>query len=155
MAHLMAPQQSKPTLPVFYNVDAVVGAAPAVNKQEDVVMVQFYFTLIAANPLSVGGTEFYSAASAVRITGNCDPATVNAIRALQAEVKKSQPGTIVDGRISPAQGGYGYGGGGLFAITHLNESVQHRHLDIWPRIDKINGCPPEIKWLVTRTVQGT
>ena len=55
MAHLMAPQQSKPTLPVFYNFDAVVGAAPAVNKQEDVVMVHSISLLLRQ-------TRFQSAA---------------------------------------------------------------------------------------------
>ena len=149
----MAPQQSKATLPVFFNVDGVVGAAPAANKREDVLMVQFYFTVIAAQPLSAAGTEFYTAAKAVKMTGTIDPATINAIRAMQTEVKKQQTGTVVDGRISPAQGGYGYGSG-LFAITHLNESVQHRHVDSWPRIDKIPGCPPELKQMVVRTVQG-
>lgn len=154
MAHLMAPHPSKATLPVFFNVDGVVGAAPAANKREDVLLVQFFFTLIAAQPLSVGGTEFYAAVKAVKMTGSIDPVTIAAIRAMQSEVKKHQQGTIVDGRISPAHG-YGYGGGGLFAITHLNESVQHRHVDNWPRIDRIGGCPAELKQMVVRAVQGT
>ena len=155
MAHLVAPQSSKPTLPVFYNVDAVVGAAPATNNREDVLLVQFAFAAMAANPLPGASKEFYNAISAVKPTGTIDQATVWAIKATQIEVKKSQPGTVVDGRVSPATGGYGYGGGGLFTITHINESLQHRYLDHWPRIDKIPGCPLEIKQMVVRTVQGT
>ena len=154
MAHLVAPQKSRPTLPVFYNVDAVVGASPAANNREDVLLVQFAFAAMAANPLPGASTEFYKAISAVKPTGTIDQATVYAIKATQIEVKKSQPNTVVDGRVSPATGSYSYGGG-LFTITHLNESVQHRYLELWPRIDKIPGCPLELKQMVVRTVQGT
>jgi hypothetical protein len=152
MAHLLAPQQSKPTLPVFFNVDAVVGAAPAMNKKEDVLLVQFAFMTIAANPNGPSSPEFYKALSAVQLTGSADAATIAAIKATQAEVKKKQPATVVDGRVSPANG-YGYGGG-AFTIVHLNESVQGRFIELWPRIDKIKGCPKEIRDMVVRTVQG-
>jgi hypothetical protein len=153
MAHLLAPQQSKPTLPVFFNVDGVVGAAPAVNNREDVLLVQFAFTVMASKRLPGASDAFYQAASAVKMTGTIDQATINAITAMQVEVKKSQPSTVVDGRVSPAKGTYGYGGG-VYSIGHLNESMQHRHIENWPRIDKIPGCPPELKQMVVRTVQG-
>lgn len=153
MAHLLAPQQSKPTLPVFFNVDGVVGAAPAVNNREDVLLVQFAFVTMSASKLPGTSEEFYQAARAVQLTGVADQTTVNAIRALQLEVKKRQPNTIVDGRVSPAKGTYGYGGG-AYSIGHLNESMQHRHIESWPRIDKVPGCPAELKQMVVRTVQG-
>ena len=51
MAHLLAPKPSKLTLPVFFNVDGVVGSMPAANIREDVLLVQYFFTLIAAQPL--------------------------------------------------------------------------------------------------------
>lgn len=154
MAHLLAPQQSKPTLPVFFNVDGVVGAAPAANNREDVLLVQFAFTVMAGNRLPGTSETFYQAASAVKMTGTIDQATINAITAMQMEVKKRYPQTIVDGRVSPSRGSYGYGAGGGMAITSINESVQHRNVDVWPRIDKIPGCPPELKQMVVRTVQG-
>jgi hypothetical protein len=154
MAHLLAPQQSKPTLPVFFNVDGVVGAAPAVNNREDVLLVQFAFTVMAGNRLPGTSEAFYQAACAVKMTGTIDQATINAITAMQMEVKKRYPQTIVDGRVSPSKGSYGYGAGGGMAITSINESVQHRNVDVWPRIDKIPGCPPELKQMVVRTVQG-
>lgn len=156
MAHLLAPQNSLPTLPVFFNVDGVVGAAPAANKREDVLLVQFAFTVIAASPSPDSSAEFNLAVAAVKLTGTADAATVNAIRATQQEVKKKGlTGTVVDGCVSPAKGGYDYGGGGTWAIVHLNESMQHRHLKLWPRIDQIPGCPAELKQMVVRTVQGT
>lgn len=152
MAHLLAPQRSKPTLPVFFNVDAAVGAVPAINNREDVLLVQFAFVIMSASQLPGTSLEFYRAASAVRMTGSIDQITIDAIRALQAEVKKRQPNTIVDGRVSPATG-YGYGAA-AFTIGHLNESIQHRHIEHWPRLDKIPGCPAELKQMVVRTVQG-
>ena len=36
----------------------------------------------------------------------------------------------------------------------LNNAMQNDHKDIWPRIDKIPGCPPELKEMVIRTVVG-
>ena len=155
MAHLLAPQRSNPTLPIFFNVDGVVGAAPAENKREDVLLVQFCLATMAANRQPGASEEFYRAASAVAVTGNIDQATINAIRAMQSEVKKKHPQTVVDGRVSPSRGSYGYGGGGGYTIASLNESVQRRHIEHWPRLDKIPGCPAELKIMVVRTVQGT
>jgi hypothetical protein len=50
MAHLLAPQPSHPSMPVFFNVDGVVGAAPAQNEREDVLLVQFILRVIAKSP---------------------------------------------------------------------------------------------------------
>lgn len=154
MAHLLAPQKSSPTLPVFFNVDGVVGKSPAMNNREDVLLVQFAIAHTAANRLPGASEAFYEAAKAVRVTGTIDNETINAITAMQLEVKRKHPGTIVDGRVSPSQGAYGYGSGGGSSIVILNESVQHRNVDVWPRIDKIAGCPGELKQMVVRTVQG-
>ena len=154
MAHLLAPQKSKPTLPVFFNVDGVVGKAPAANNREDVLLVQFAIATMASKPLPGASDAFYQAAKMVKVTGTIDNETINAITAMQLEVKRKDPGTIVDGRVSPSHGTYGYGGGGGCSIVTLNESVQHRNVDVWPRIDKINGCPSELKQMVVRTVQG-
>lgn len=153
MAHLLAPQRSKPTLPVFYNVDGVVGAAPAVNNREDVLLVQFAFVVIASQPSPKSSPAFHQAAAAVRPTGVIDEATIRAIRAAQQEAKNlGHTNAVVDGRVSPASG-YAYGSS-TYAIVNLNESMQGRHLKLWPRIDQIPGCPLELQQLVIRTVQG-
>jgi hypothetical protein len=159
MAYLMAPQPSNITLPVFFNVNGVVGAAPASNKREDVLLVQFAFKVIGDNPIPGTGAVLLAAAKAVAVTGTIrlgfpvDP-TINAIRVLQQDSKTVNPGTVVDGRVSPAKAGYDYGAG-VFTIVDLNNSLQLRHVDIWPRIDKIPGCPNELKQMVIRTVAGT
>jgi hypothetical protein len=152
MAHLVA--RSEPAIPVYYNIDGAVGAAPAANHREDVLLVQFAFAAMAASPMPDTTMEFYRAICEVRPTGTIDQATINAIKALQIEVKKVKPDTMVNGRVSPANVNC-CGGGSAFTIKSLNESVQHGHIDLWPRIDKIPGCPLELKQMVVRTVQGT
>lgn len=154
MAHLLAPQNSLPTLPVFFNVDEVVGAMPASNLREDVLFVQFAFTVIASSPTPGASPEFNAAVAAVSMTGVADQATINAITATQKEIQKKGNAGVVDGRVSPAKGGYSYSGT-LWTIVHLNESVQARNIEIWPRIDRIAGCPSELQAMVVRTVQGT
>ena len=150
MAHLFVPQNAETELPVFFNVHGVVGAAPAQNNREDVLFVQFCFRVIADKPLATTTPEFQAAVKAVQTTGVIDPATINAIRLFQKNKNKS---AIVDGRVSPAKGGYSYGAA-IYTIANLNESIQHRNLELWPRIDKISGCPNEIVDMVRRTVIG-
>jgi hypothetical protein len=152
MAHLVA--RSEPAIPVFYNIDGAVGAAPAANHREDVLLVQFAFAAMAASPMPETSMEFYRSVCEVRPTGTIDLATVNAIKAMQIEVKRSKPDTIINGRISPASGNCCCSGSS-YTIMNLNEFVQHSHIDLWPRIDKIPGCPLELKQMVVRTVQGS
>jgi hypothetical protein len=147
----MAPQPSFEGLPTLYNVDGVVGAAPAQNLREDVLLVQFLFSVIAK---SVTDPAAKAVLGAVKVTGMIDPPTIAAIKDIQTRHKKNNPGAIVDGRMSPAKGAYSYGGG-QWAIVRLNENVQANQLDNWPRIDKIAGCPAELKAMVVRTVAGT
>ena len=151
MAHLFKPQPSFVQLPVFFNVDAVVGAAPAQNNREDVLLVQFCFQSIGAAPRSDAPAELTAAAKAVTLSGTADSATISAIRALQKAT--ARPSTVIDGRVSPAKGGYSYGGS-VWSICHLNNLLQDRFLDCWPRLDKIPGCPQEIVSMVMRTVVG-
>ena len=150
MAHLVA--RSESAIYVYYNIDGAVGAAPAANHREDVLLVQFAFTAIAANPLPDTSMELFKAICNVKPTGTIDQATINAIRAMQIELKRTQPNTRVDGRVFPANGDHDEG---AFTIEHLSESVRQCHIRAWPRIDKIPGCPLELKEMVGRTSQGT
>jgi hypothetical protein len=149
----MAPKPPGFDLPTFFNVDGVVGAAPAQNTREDVLLIQFAFKVMADTPLAESNSGVLAAARQVKLTGVADAATVAAIRSLQADQKTVNPGTVVDGRVSPAKSGYAYGGG-LWTIINLNNSIQHRHLDVWPRIDKVPSCPPELKDMVKRVLVG-
>lgn len=149
MARLFMTNHPEEDLPVFYNVDAVVGATPSDNKREDVLLVQFCLERVAKQPLPDSNPEAVAEAKAVKTTGVIDPATINAIRGIQ----KRNKGSIVDGRVSPCKMEYFYGSG-AFTIVHLNLSLHRRHSDVWPRIDKIPGCPDELVQMVKRTCIG-
>ena len=152
MASLLAPQTPAAEMPVYFNVDATVGAAPAENRREDVLLVQFYCSLISKGTSTLTAEERASF-DAVKVTGVVDAETIAAIRAAQMKMKKQQPGTVVDGRVSPAKGGYNYGGG-FWTIASLNSVVHKDNMNTWPRIDKIAGCPAEIQQMVKRTLVG-
>ncbi len=155
MATFLAPKPPHHQLPVIFNVNGVVGSSPAQNLREDVLLVQFAFKVIAEIPPQTESPQVATAAKAVQLTGNVDAATVNAIRALQQfrADKHQNPGKVVDGRVSPIKGGYSYGAG-IWTIANLNNMVRNRSLDTWPRIDKIPGCPADLKLMVAREVIG-
>jgi hypothetical protein len=116
--------------------------------------VQFAFKVIADSPRPTTGAELLAAAKAVPLTGTIDPGqpgapTINATRVMQKT--SVNPNAVVDGRVSPARGGYSYGSA-LWSIVQLNNSMQDRLVDIWPRIP---GCPSEPKQMVVRTVAGS
>jgi hypothetical protein len=146
--HIVAPRPSNPELPVFFNVDGVVGAAPAANHSEDVLFVQFCFKG-SGSPVP----ELVPVFQAVQLTGTMDPATLNAIRVTQERFRRNEPSVVVDGRVSPARGGYSYGGAN-WTIVQYNNILQDRHKDVWPRIDKIAGCPPSLAAAVIRVLVG-
>jgi hypothetical protein len=152
MVHILAPKPADPTLPTFFNVDGVVGAPPAQNKPEDVVFIQFIFRFAADHPGRVA-PELLPVLNAVQVTGSIDAATINAIRATQERFHRNRPGTIVDGRVSPAHG-YSYGSD-LFTIVHYNNILQEETKADWPRLDKVPGCPPALAAAVIREVVGT
>jgi hypothetical protein len=155
MASFSAPQPGNPELPTFFNVDGVVGAAPATNSREDVLLVQFYFTVIANDPPSSATPQELAVLRAVQANGVVDSATIEAIRITQERMRQaSGPGVIIDGRVSPVRSGYNYGAGKAWTIVNLNESIQERNMRVWPRIDQISGCPAEIAQMVQRTVIG-
>jgi hypothetical protein len=146
----MAPQPSNPQLPTFFNVNGVVGAAPAANQREDVLLVQYLLKTIG---MLGDNSPVFAACKAVSVTGVIDPKTITAITLYQQARKAKNPGVVVDGRVSPAKAGYSYGGS-TWTIVHMNEVVRERYQDLWPRIDKIPGCPDEVKAIVKRTVVG-
>lgn len=158
MPRLVQPDNSIRDLPLFFNVDAPVGNPPAANRELDVLLLQFFMELMAKYPLSYATAEERSATKAVRKTGQCDAATVSAIVAIQKrqvgiQAGRGNYGKIVDGRVSPARG-YRYGRF-QFTIITINESVQNKHREVWPRIDKIPGFPQKLKPMMIEQVIGT
>jgi hypothetical protein len=154
MAHLFITQPSFRFLPVFFNVDTVVGDSPAVNNFEDVLLVKFFFNVIAKQ------TRDPKLLSATRLVGFpdgvMDGLTIKAIVAVQEIVQKTNPGQVVDGRVSPAKGGAISYGGGLWTIAVLNNFIKDKNINVWPRIDLIRGFefPFLLQSMLNRTLNG-
>jgi hypothetical protein len=155
MAHFFA-NGREPRLPSFFNVDGVVGANPATNSPEDVLLVQF-FMRFALDKTSYQGISPNDARviGALRVTGVCDQATVDVIYLSQYYRKQETPSVVADGRISPARAGGEYSKDSKWTIITLNYRVKELTKDVWPRIDKIPGCPPQLTQMVARTLVGT
>ena len=149
MVHVLAPRPPHANLPVFFNVDAAVGPAPAPNLPEDVMLVQFMIRLIGDNPggIGTGATETFRQ---VNPTGIMDPQTLAAIKAIQTLEKKP-----ADGRVSTAIG-YKYGAV-FYTIVDLNFSIRDRakFFPTWPNLDRIGGCPPMLQMAVRRALIGS
>lgn len=152
MASFFMPSGGNPKnqreLPGFYNVGGVVGAPPALNDAEDVFLVQYLFNLLGRDPTDPNSATWKT----VLVTGVIDSLTINAIVRFQQRRQKFLPGTIVDGRVSPAKG-YAYGPS-FYTIALMNEFVQRDFYEQWPRLDRMPACPVKVKDMVIRTLVG-
>jgi len=155
MAHIEMTKPRDEFLPVFYNVDGVVGAPPADNKREDVLLVQFFIVLIGRSPHPDIPPNVVAAFKAVQLTGVADAQTIAAIKAVQeSKRQRGRPNVVVDGRASPAKPGVAYAPRAVWTIVQLNVESKMLHPDVWPRIDKIQGCPDDLKKMVERETVG-
>lgn len=126
---------TNPQIPLFFNIDGNVGQG-CPNNAQDVELVSFFFSCVANDPgRPLDQKQVFGK---VRPTSTCTPDLVAAINKL-SEVLKSPR----DGRVSVAKGATGaITGGGAFMIVQLNYQVKKFNTDVWPRIDKMPGCPP-------------
>lgn len=140
--HVMAPQPADPKLPIFFNVDESVGRQGA-NHPEDVLLVQFMLRTVAEMTPSQSpqGESRRQRILQIPVTGFCDEATIDGIRAWQEARKETISGTVVDGRVSPARG-YFYGGVGEWTIVDVNVFFRKLFSNVWPRLQDVPGCPP-------------
>jgi hypothetical protein len=143
MVHVLAPRPPKPFLPIFWNVDTSVGKNAANSTVEDILLVQFFISLIVKNPL--GSTP--PGLRPVSVTGRINPETIAAIEVLQRA-----SGLTPDGRISVAHG-YEYGGKG-WTIVHMNNAVNARFQTRWPNLDELPECPALLNLAGRRALGG-
>ena len=68
MAYLFAPRPSFRELPVFYNVEGAVGATPAMNLREDVLLVQFILSFIVKAPKPTYTPQMIAACKLISIS---------------------------------------------------------------------------------------
>ena len=138
--HLLA-RPGDPFVPLAFNVDSSVGEGGANSNSTDVALVQFLLKKTSRSPKLSADTKARMAR--VRITGSVDPLTVDGIRAIQEHMRRKHPGTVVDGRVSPARGHW-YGEG-AWTIVSLNRSMRIQFPSQWPRLQDISECPGSVR----------
>jgi hypothetical protein len=126
---------------IVFNVDEHVGPN-CPNATEDVFLVQFLMRKAVAKALA-DRPLLRQRILRVQVTGKCDPATVDGIKAVQERMKEKNPGTIIDGRVSPAKGTI-YGDG-TWTILTLNATVRGSYPETWPRLQDFQDCPAPLK----------
>jgi hypothetical protein len=126
---------------LIFNVDAPVGLGSA---GEDVFLVQFLIRSMAeSSPASIS-PEIIARMKNVPLNGFADDDTVDGIMAVQERMQAKNPGTIVDGRVSPARG-EAYGPKEFWTIVTLNSTVRKNNLEKWPRLHEMKDCPDAVK----------
>jgi len=144
--HLIIPKHPSSMVRVFFNIDASVGEKAQNMKQEDILLVQFFLRQIAeaATSSKPGGEARRQRILNVPISGTCDGATIDGIRAWQEGRKEEFPNTIVDGRADSARDVF-YVKDGEWTIADLNGIFRFLFPNIWPRLQDHPKCPPQIK----------
>jgi hypothetical protein len=142
--HVLAPRPPKPDIPIFFNVDSTVGQGGANSNIEDILLVQFLVRKTAETASPTLSADRKARMLKVPTTGVCDDATIDGIKAAQEHIRQGIPGTVVDGRVSPARG-YDYGGGGSWIVVFLNMQMRIRFSSVWPRLQDLDDCPAQLK----------
>ncbi len=124
-----------------WNIDTSVGKAGQNSSRADILYVQWYYKLAVAQAETPPDRKLIY--GAVELSGRCsgrdDDPLVRAIYAHQRAISHPQ----VDGRVSVATGS-GMVGASAFFILRLGARIARMYPELWPRLDKIPGCPPEV-----------
>lgn len=142
--YLMSPRPPQPDVGVFFNLDSSVGYNGANSNRTDILLVQFLIkklSVVAASNLS---PDQVARMGRVTVDGRSGPITIDGIRAVQERMRQIYPATVVDGRVSSARSSGKYGGG-IWTIVTLNSSLRKRIPTVWPRMQDIPDCHPELK----------
>ena len=140
-------------LPLFFNVDSSVGDGGDNSSSEDVMLVQFFLAIAGENlqgtppPSGVSAIDWQSMIDlcvSLWSTGECDEATIDAIRAFQTAVHDNHPAIIVDGRVSVARG-FTYAPHAAWTIANMNFVIRTHFPRIWPRLQDHPQCPGALK----------
>ena len=126
---------------IVFNVDTHVGRN-CPNSTEDVLLVQFLMRKAVSKTL-MDRPALRQRVLRVQMSGTCDETTIDGIRAIQERMKEHNPGTIIDGRVSPAKGAI-YGDATWTIIT-LNSTVRNSYPETWPRLQDFDDCPVSLK----------
>ena len=145
MVHVLAPKPVEMRLPVFFNVDSSVGRNAANTSAEDIMLVQFFLSLVGKKPEA--GSLDLSPLAKIPVTGRINPETMSSIELFQRAA-----GASVDGRVSVAKS-YRHGAT-AFTIVNLNFNVKRRFFQQWPNIEEMPGCPGILNLACRRALVG-
>lgn len=153
--HIMAPKPADPKIPIFFNVDGSVGHMGENSSTEDILLVQYFLHTVASltPSSSAAGEARRLRILATPVTGFCDEATIDGIRAWQEGRKTTMPGTVVDGKVSHARA-YFYGAAGFWTIVDLNLMFKKLFPNVWPRIQDAPECPALLQAAAAKALYG-
>ncbi len=157
MVQMLAAKPFQPTVPVIYNVEGPVGAAPATNHPDDVVLVKSFLKMLSDAPTPRIDPPLQAACKAIVISTNPDAALIAAIKAFQTNLKKKDPNIIVDGRVSPAKENYSYTSKGTpWSIVQLNFDMKapERFGPVWPCVHLAKNCHPMLLPIAKKAIFG-
>ena len=131
----------------YWTVETHVGPG-CPNKVDDVQLVQFCYSCLAANPKTpvtpADRAIFAAVVPGAPYTGSqADPLTI------AIKLHQKQRGGTQDGRISPAQQTITY----EWMILSLSNNTSNYVGQIWPRIDLHPKCPATLKAIVLKCVE--
>jgi len=145
MVHVLAPKPAMPQLPIFYNVDIAVGRDAPNSSLADVLLVQYFLSLVGKN---VPPRSPLSSLAKVPVTGSINPETISAIEVLQRADGVASP----DGRVSVTHG-YRFGAP-LYTITILNYNIKNKFFRQWPNVEELPECPALLTTACRRALVG-
>jgi hypothetical protein len=154
---ILVSRPCQPRLPVVFNVDGVVGAAPAANQPDDVILVKAFLRRLGDFPGPRLSPDTVAALQAVQVNATADAALVAAITPYQTNLKKARPNLVVDGRVSPAKEYYTYDGGAAWSIVQLNYDMKGDSglNPVWPCLHLASACHPTLQPLVKKALYGS
>ena len=144
MVHVLAPRPPLSGLTLFFNVDTSVGRNAQNSSVDDILLVQYFISLIAKNPTP--GSKLTRFAN-LPVTGRINDETIAAIEAVQEAGRMTR-----DGRVSVAKG-FSFGGT-FYTIVSLNFSVRTRFKAQWPNVDELPACPGLLNLACRRALVG-
>lgn len=138
---------------ILWTIDASVGKRAANSVPADVAYIQWYYQL--ASTFRETPPERQAIYRKVQVTGHCtgqdsDP-LVQAIIAHQQGLNHP----VVDGKVSVLSGSAGDQrliGGNAFMVLRIGARIAYMFPDLWPRLDKMPGCPKVVADVVKISV---
>ena len=124
-----------------WNIDCSVGKGGQNSLRPDVLYIQWYYQLAlnqAATP-----PERKAIYRLVNLTGSCNGTDGDPLVRAITEHQRSIIHPQIDGRVSVATGS-GKVGSSAFFVLRIGARIANMYPELWPRLEKIPGCPAQV-----------